>query len=249
METADATEYTIYLINQMTTTQVFWCFLQPPVELVGVPGVYANSNVSLGVAPNSPATNTFTIPVQYLVGAGASNNAVGLNVKIDSTITADAALKDKFLATYRDVPPDMGPTLAKYSAAPPQSVAISTNPFNQKNNEANGWFASMSFGIQTLQGFIGMTWSPSPNQTRMLTPKLKFYVAVGSYSANTLAEWTTVSNDAVSLIVPDSFDLRESTVTYTPTGEWQVTPGAPSDPLLSSLARSLSRNSDLPEKS
>jgi len=167
--------------------------------------------------------------VQYVTGAGASNNAVGLNVQIDSSIELNAELDDQFLATYADAPPNMGPLLGKTgTGAGGDQISIESNAFNKGENEINGWFSNMSFGIQTAQGFIGMTWSPDPSKTQTLTPKLAFYVAVGDYGSNTMADWTTVSNDSAEIVVPDSFELNNTTVTYTATGEWEVTPGEPS---------------------
>jgi hypothetical protein len=223
------TQYTIYLVNNSATTQIFWCFLTRPVELASDPGVYANSSTSLAVASMAPGINTFTIPVQYIVGAGASNNAVGLNIKIDSIVTQDTDLGQMWDANYATVPPNMGPSLALDSAsAPAGTIAIKSNAFNRGSNEANGWFSNMSYGVQTNQGFIGMSWSPSPQQTRTITPVLKFYVTTGSYGANSLASWTDVANDSAMISVPSSFQYNKTTVTYTDTGAWIVTPGAPS---------------------
>lgn len=86
------TNYTIYLINQSSSTQTFWCFLARPQEVASDPTVFANSSASLAIDSNDPATNSFTIPVQYVVAAGASNNAVGLNVKVNSTISQNSDL-------------------------------------------------------------------------------------------------------------------------------------------------------------
>ncbi|MEM9293448.1 MAG: hypothetical protein AAGD01_17325 [Acidobacteriota bacterium] len=224
-----ADEYTIYLQNESESTQVFWFFLERPEELISDPLVYANSDIHLAVSPHSPSVDTFTVPVQYLVGAGAGNNAVGLDVRIDSTIIEKAHLGEEFSAVYADVPPNQGPTLSRTgTGAGENSLSISSNPFDQANNEANGWYSNMSFGIQTAQGFAGMTWSPNPNQRRTLTPTLTFYVAVGEFGQNRLASWTTVSIDSAELVVPRDFAQRKATVTYTSRGQWVVTPGAPS---------------------
>jgi hypothetical protein len=221
-----ADNYTIYLVNKSATTQLFWCFLQQPVELAGQPGVFANSAASLAVPSNSPAQNFFTIPAQFVVGAGASNNAVGLNVKVTSAITLDADLTDQYSAVYANVPPNMGPTLTlSGTEASPTQISIQSNGFNQGGNENQGWFSNMSFGVNTAAGFMGMTWSPSPAQTTTLTPTLSFYVAVGSYGVNTLAGYTAISNTSAKLTTPGSFSLNAATVTYTATGGWQVTPG------------------------
>ena len=223
------TEYTIYLVNKSVNTQLFWCFLDRPQELADDPRVFANSAASLAVDSSSPATNTFTIPVQYKIGAGASNKAVGLNIKVDSSITQNVNLQERWLADYTTVPPQKGPTLKKLAkASPVNTLAIQSNPFNQLTNEAAGWFSNMSFGIQTKQGFMGMTWSPDPNKRRTITPKLKFFVSAGDFGTNQLADWEDVANVAAEIDVPTSFKLEKCTVTYTPTGEWIVTPGAPS---------------------
>jgi hypothetical protein len=222
------TEYTIYLINNSASTQLFWCFLAPPVELASDPGVFANSSTSLAVASIAPGVNTFTIPVQYVVGAGASNNAVGLNIKINSSITQNAELGEMWDANYMTIPPNMGPSMMLDGATvPPTALAIKSNAFNRAVNEAAGWFSNMSYGIQTNQGFIGMSWSPDPSKTRTLTPTLNFYIATGNYGANSLASWTDVSNNSAQLIVPSSFQFNKTTVTYTATGTWTVTPGEP----------------------
>ncbi|MEZ4301446.1 MAG: hypothetical protein R3B70_41315 [Polyangiaceae bacterium] len=220
--------YTIYLVNNSASTQLFWCFLEPPQELKSDPQVFANSSASLAVASMAPGINTFTIPVQYVLGAGASNNAVGLNVQVTSSITQNVNLTETWEADYATVPPQMGPSMRKVSdVSPPNTVAIKSNPFDQAKNENNGWFSNMSFGIQTAQGYMGMTWSPSPKQTTTLTPTLKFYVAVGNFGNNALASWTTVSSDSAMLSVPRDFKYAKTTVTYTSTGGWTVTPGAP----------------------
>lgn len=223
-----ATAYTIYLVNHSATTQEFWCFLARPPELASDPRVYANSSVSLVIPSNSPGINSVTVPVQYVVGAGASNHAVGLNVRIQSTVTQNASLSQRWQANYASVPPSMGPSLSLTpNAVGPNNIAITSNAFNQASNEANGWFSNMSYGIQTSMGFMGMTWSPSPNQTWTVTPKLSFYVTTGNFGSNALADWAQVMNDAASLRVPTDFQYGSCTVTLLAGGSWIVTPGKP----------------------
>lgn len=220
------TEYTIYLKNNSSTTQQFWCFLARPEELASDPDVFANSSASLSIASMYPGVNTFTIPVQYSLGAGASNSAVGLNVRIDSNITQNTDLGQAWEASYVTVPPNQGPSLKQIGAAEPGKISIRSNAFHQASNEANGWFSNMSYGLRTKQGFIGMTWSPSPQKTRVLTPKLEFYISVGSFGSNALASWTDVSNSNQRLTLAD-FRLNKVTVIYTEIGGWVVEPGEP----------------------
>lgn len=222
--------YTVHLVNHSTKPQTFWCFLARPEALSDDPGVFANSQVSLTVRPNAVGRNIFIIPVQYQVGAGASNQAVGLNVEVISDVSNDAALGDTWNAAYVNAPPNEGPTMALDGSKKqkPTDIAIVSNGFNDKKNAQNHWVANQSFGIVTAAGFIGMSWSPEPSKTRTITPKLAFYVASGSFGQNQLADWDDVSNDSAKINAPASFDdMNECTVTYTETGGWAVTAGAP----------------------
>lgn len=229
--------YTIYLVNQGVSKKVFWCFLERPQELVGNPGVFANSSASLAVRPNAPGTNKFVIPAQFIVGAGASNNAVGLGVQVISSITSDASLQDTWNALYATVPPNEGPDLQKATTkAPASTIALVTNKFDRAKNENNNWFSNQSFGVETDSGFMGMSWAPDPQDTTTLTPKLSFYISTGSFGSNTLADWTTVSNDAARIEAPKDFLRNECTVTLTSSGDWVVTPGKPSAMMLSNDA-------------
>lgn len=234
------TIYTIYLVNESSSLQRFWCFLERPKEIADDDKkVFANSSVYLDVASHSANINTFTIPVQYRVGAGASNQAVGLNIKVNSTIMKDASLDDKFQAKFYK--PNQGPDLEQDgTGAGKKQISIGSNPFNQVEFENQHWFSNMSFGIQTQQGFLGMTWSPSPNQTRTLTPRLKFYVAVGTYGANDLASYKTISNGSAEIPVPSKFSASgEATVRYTSNGTWEVEPGKPEVEGLASVGGNL----------
>ena len=218
--------YNIYIVNRSQTTQTFWCFLAPPRELAGDPGVYANSSAALAVTPNYPGTTAFMIPMQYVVGAGASNQAVGLNVQVVSNVTYDVSLQQTVDLDYASVPPNMGPTMnIAGTNAPANAIAITCNAFNKVNNEENGWFSNASFGIETAAGFTGMSWSPNPQSTRTLTPNLTFYVAVGYFGNSALASWNDVMDNSAEISVPSSFSGTDCTVTYNADGTWSVSPG------------------------
>src|SRR5688572_9254804 len=120
-----ADRYKIYLVNKSFDKQTFWCFLERPKELVNDPAVFANSDTYLTVAPNRPGTDSFTIPVEYIVGAGASNNAVGLDIEITSSVSNVAALTQTWNADYASLPDKEGPTMAQAGkVAPANSIAL-----------------------------------------------------------------------------------------------------------------------------
>ncbi len=220
--------YTIYLVNTGADAQVFCCFLERPQELANDPEVFANTEASLRVTPHYRGLNRFVIPVRYVVAAGASTDAVAPNAQVNSSIMSNAYLTDTWRATYANAPPRQEPDLAiDASKTAADKIAITSNHFNKVQNESNRWFSSQSFGIMAKDGFIGMTWSPSPGQARMLTPKLRFYVAIGNYGSNTLTDWTTILKAAIAVNAPADFQYGECTVTYDESGNLHVSPGKP----------------------
>jgi hypothetical protein len=226
------TNYKIYLVNKGSNAQNFWCFLQEP-EGVPTSDIFANSNTMLSVVPNYPGTNTFTVPLQYKVAAGASNEAVGLNVKIDSAVMQNANLEQLWDADYVTVEGNQGPqgpglTLNPSTVSPSGTIGIKSNDFNQSQNENEKWFSNMSFGLESASGFLGVTWSPSPSVTSTITPKFAFYIATGSFTSNSLVDMTTICNESQTVELSDFLNL-EATVTLSATGTWSVTPGAPSE--------------------
>jgi len=221
----DVSLYRINLVNQGANAQNFWCFLDSPIVSTGTT-VYANSTIMLNVAPNYKGNNSFLVPVQYQVGAGASNDAVGLNVKIDSSYMKDAELEQSFDFDYCTVPPPQAPNIT--DGTDPSSegtITVQINNFDQVKNENANWFSSMSFGIETSNGFTGLTWSPSPGTAIKITPQFSFYIATGDYAASTLAEITTISSNAATVTEAD-FQSKdgefEVTVTLLSNGEWKV---------------------------
>ncbi|MBE5229444.1 MAG: hypothetical protein IM550_04765 [Microcystis sp. M54BS1] len=236
--------YTIYIVNQNPNGQLFWAFLAQP-EVSDSPKVFANSDTNLYIAGGSQDLNSFKIPVQYVIGAGASNNAVGLNTVIESNSTRNSDLTKLWDVTYANVPPRQGPTVptAPSGTSPSGTLAMKTNPFDQQKNAANEWYESMSFGVKTSQGFMGITWNPAPNKTYTITPKLVFYISVGYYSSYSLADITAVANESAKCNTSKDFDvLKQCTVVYSSTGEWTVKPGKPPKELLNST-RSVMLNS------
>lgn len=229
-----STKYTIYLVNQSVNSQLFWAFLSAPA-VSNNPQVFANSNTSLRIAGSSGDLNSFTIPVQYVVGAGASNNAVGLNTVITSNATRNANLQQLWNVAYATTPPNEGPTVPQSPAgeSPSDTLAMKTNAFDQPLNRTNGWFENMSFGVKTSDGFMGVTWVPDPSKTYTIRPKLVFYITVGDYSNYSLADINSVANDSAVLNTSTDFDLNKiCTVVYSNQGQWSHFKGMPKLALL-----------------
>ncbi len=221
------TNYTIYLVNKSVNSQQFWAFLAPPVVTSG-PELFANSNTSLQIPGLSSNLNSFTIPVQYIVGVGASNNAVGLNTVITSNATRNTELGQGWAVTYATVPPNQGPDLSGAALSSATSITMTSNAFNQQTNQANSWYESMTFGVKTQSGSLGITWVPDPSKEYIITPTLTFYIAVGNFSSNQLASIAAISTGSQALSTPSSFDaLGRCTVVYSATGQFSTYTGVP----------------------
>lgn len=219
------TNYTIYLKNESSNNQNFWAFLAKPE---GLPNnaVYANSSAYLSVYPNDRGINSLVIPVKYSLGAGASNHAVGLGARIDTSILREAQLKQTWEAQYATIPPNQGPNLnlVQGQTSPDATIAYLSNAFDKARNENGKWYSNMSFGIQTQNGFLGVSWSPSPNEQCIVTPKFSFYIATGSFRSGELVDLETISRQSAKIDLSD-FRNQEVTVTLTNSGKWIVQPG------------------------
>ncbi|GAA3653297.1 hypothetical protein [Flavivirga jejuensis] len=217
--------YNIYLVNRSPSEQNFWCFLQDP-EINTSGEVYANSSTHLIIAPNYPGVNYFTIPLQYVIGAGAGNQAVGLDTRIVSSDSRDTEIGDHWGIEYLL---HQGPNIVNINKLPEAAIMLTSNPFDKIGFENQGWYSNMSFGIQSSSGYIGMTWSPDPNQTTIIVPKFTFYIATGDFQSNQLADFTTISSSAAEITQNDFGQGFDVTVTLTETGEWVVETGAPNE--------------------
>lgn len=222
-------KYKIYLVNKEGSSQKFWCFLSKPESEIS-PEVYANSNTFLTVPPYTGSQeNSFTIPLQYIVKVGASNNAVGLQTRIQSSVTENTKLREAWEAKYIQKRGEkIGPTLHKAGTAPEGTLNITTNTYDKSAESLNNWYGNMTYGVQSEEGFIGITWSPDPARTYEIKPKVTFYVAIGSFSSNTLADINRISSNAAMVTEDDFNGHEECTVTRKSNGSWSVTPGRPS---------------------
>lgn len=220
------TTYTIHLKNMQKKDNTFWCFLDLPVSEIA-PEVYANSSANLTVSKYKKGQDdSFSIPLQYVIKAGASNQAVELNTRIQSSIVQDTDLGKAWHDNYNH--PNKGPSLYLADDKPTPAnneVDIWTNNFDKDKEPLKNWYSNLTFGVQSQNGFMGVTWSPDPSQRYRIEPKVQFYVATGSYESNQLADITAISATSAS-IDEDSFDgNNECTVTLKSDGNWIVEPG------------------------
>jgi hypothetical protein len=173
----------------------------------------------------------FDLPIQFAVGAGASNFVFGQNVEIVSTFTKNASPGPAFEVDYVTVPPKEGPTLRlSQTNSPRNTITLISNNVDWLSNEEQG-HSNMSFGIRTAAGFVGMTWPPDAGTTQTFTvaPVLMFYFTVGNFLSNTLANWQGVRNRWTAIItVPYDFRDFACTLTYNSDGTWDQRPGRPS---------------------
>ncbi|MBF4264810.1 hypothetical protein EAY73_23645, partial [Vibrio anguillarum] len=86
--------------------------------------------------------------------------------------------------------------------------------FDPDDAIANEWYPSQSFGLETASGFVGMSWEARPGKQVSIAPEVKFYISTGDYTANKLADYTTVSDNSAELTL-DKFKGGAATVTYT----------------------------------
>jgi hypothetical protein len=92
-----ATTYTIYIINQSGTAQVFWCFEAPPPEFATLAADYANAGAVRAVSLKQADAN-FAVSAQDAV-----QNEAGLNAEIVSDVACDASLREPLELSYLSV--------------------------------------------------------------------------------------------------------------------------------------------------
>jgi hypothetical protein len=92
-----ATTYTIYIINQSGTNQVFWCFEAPPQKLATNAADYVNSGAVRAVSLRQADAN-FEVSAQEVGTEGA-----GLNAEIVSDVACEASLREPIELSYLSV--------------------------------------------------------------------------------------------------------------------------------------------------
>lgn len=216
------TNYKINLINHSLSDQKFWCFLGEPKASFRST-VFANSDTYVIVPINDGSQrNSFNIPWQNVVAVGASNEAVASGAHIESSVTERTGVEVMWEADYSEKKP---PTLKQSGRA--RTLTIQSNYFNKGLEMANQRYGSMTYGVQSDEGFLGITWSPAPGTRYQIEPRVRFYVAIGDFQSNRLADIPVISRSAAE-VTESEFDANgEATVVLSVDGNWQVYAGPP----------------------
>lgn len=217
------TTYTFNLRNLQQDPVTMWLFLAAPIFSENPGDVYQNSNTFLSVPFYNPNdSQIFKANVQYVLEAAQQSQPVKLGNQVISTAKQDADLNTGYTATYSS---EQGgfPTITEGSTKVPQStnMVVETNKFTPVQD----YYNALTFGVTTTQGLTGVTWEPKPNIDYKITPTLTFYIAIGSYQANELAQIdaTSVDNAVIKSGFGGNFDQFNNTwVTYNIDGTWAV---------------------------
>ncbi|MEH2461296.1 hypothetical protein [Nostoc sp.] len=218
------TTYTFNLRNLEQDPVTMWLFLAAPAFSEKPENVYQNSSTFLSVPSYNPnKSQIFKANVQYLLQTAQQSVPVKVGNQVISTAKQEADLNTGYIATY-DSKKGGSPDIATGSTKrPPKAtdMVVETNKFTPVQD----YYNALTFGVITNDGMTGVTWVPRPNLDYAITPTLTFYIAVGSYEANKLAQIdaTSVENAVIKSGYGGNFDQFNNTwVTYNTDGTWTV---------------------------
>ncbi|MBF4297220.1 hypothetical protein EAY24_28675, partial [Vibrio anguillarum] len=112
---AQADLFKIYIINESTTKETFWLFLDKPKQLNVGSEIFANSAARLTINTGSQPVAEFEIPLQFKLSAKSINREVGLNVKVSTSQTENINLTDVWEANFYTGEDHQAPDLTKVS--------------------------------------------------------------------------------------------------------------------------------------
>lgn len=221
--------YSIYVQNHTSINQTFWLFMSQPEKLSVNSKIYANSSARVTLPAKSKHVTMFEIPIQYKLGARSENKAAGLDVRVSSRNTQNVEIEQVWEAKFSTDASNMAPSLKQFGGkAKKGEIDFLSNDFSPSEAKLNRWYPIQTFGLETGTGFVGMSWEAQPSDLVSISPNLKFFVNTGSFTANTLADYTSVKRNAAE-INEDSFDGYSVTVTLEETGKWSVKRGRPDE--------------------
>jgi hypothetical protein len=219
------TPVTINVTNSSLSLQNFF-FFQQPAQFSAGPPVYSNSLYTAPLSPfiGSGATITFTPTLQAYAGVqqrvqppqvGQVSGLLAARQPID---VAPAAAN----TTTMTVSPSLGLSVPVSTTGPPAgSFRIVVPTFNPVLRNYNAGLAVQSITGQTiLSSFV--TAQPSGNLD--CQPAMIFYVAIGSYTAGTVIDFTQASSNAGKCDTTPGYTTFN--VTYNANGTFAVQPFA-----------------------
>ena len=219
-----STLLTINLKNNSPYQQTFFFFQQPAVY-TGGGLVYSNSlwSASLGPYDTTGGTLTFAANLQFYAGA---QQAVSLVPQVGSTSGYASASQPIDLATDGKTTNDgtimMVNPLGLAKPAPVSGVQggafrIVTPGYDPNVTPYNAGSATQANGVIVLSSFV----VAPPNMNIDCQPILKYYVAVGGYTAGTVMNF---SQSSVGSAVCDfTGGYTQAQVTYNADGTWSRT--------------------------
>jgi hypothetical protein len=218
------TTYTFNLRNLEKDPVTMWLFLAAPTFSENPAKVYQNSSTFLSVPSYNPnQSQTFEAYVQYRLGAVQQSQPVQIGNRVISRSKQEAILNTGYGATYSSEKggyPEVNPAETKRRPEP-TNIVVETNKFTPVQD----YYNALTFGVTTSEGMTGVTWEPKPNLDYAITPTLTFYIAVGSYQQNQLAQIdaTSADNALIKSGYGGNFDEFNNTwVTYKTDGTWTV---------------------------
>jgi hypothetical protein len=224
-ETGMATPITINVTNNSTAVQNFFFFQQPAQFSAGT--VYANSLYTAPLLPftGSGATITFTPTLQVYAGVQQQvqppqvGQVSGFSAARQPIGVAPGAPN----TTTMTVSPSLGLSVPVSSTPGPAagSFRILVPTFNPALGNYNAGLAVQSITGQTiLSSFV----TAQPTGNLDCQPAAVFYVAIGSYAAGTVIDFTQASTNAGKCdTTPGSTTFN---VTYNANGTFAVQPFA-----------------------
>jgi len=220
-----STEYLVYMVNNSESSKNFYCFLTAPEEIDGAQ-VFANSSNHVTLPDQS--TGTFDIGIEYSLEVKAQQTPVEVGVTVSGGESLLVDLTDTCDATFTVNDEHQIPTISMASdVAAEGEIGLLLNSYVPSDQEVYNWYQSATFGIKAGSSSMGYTWTPGPNSSTNLTPKVSFYINYGDYTDNQLLSVTETSRNSAQLTNASFDSAGKTTVTINSDGTWTVLPGQP----------------------
>jgi hypothetical protein len=221
-----STKYSITVTNNSPNAQEFFFFQQPAVYSGGSK-VYTNSIGHGGLPPMQSGRSSqiqFTVEQQFYAGAQKQNGAIIVGqaqIGLVSQVAIDLADPNK--QTY-DCTNVVLNDSSLYLTSPAYLPGVQNGAFRIMTPTYNPQQYQFLVGLSTINNdgdIILSNFIPAePTKNIDVQPIVKFYISTGSYTAGTVVNFTTSSQDSA---VCDATNGKLSfKVTYNADGTWNV---------------------------